>query len=86
MNLEYGVSIAESRLNTDIHSDHRDAMYRAFSFIERHGGPSLPGDTSESLMAHRKAAVDWLFAQKKVRDLVRSYDVFVENWGPVFPD
>lgn len=80
------MSIRESRLYQDVHLDHRDAMYRAMTFIARQGGPPLPGDTKEVLAAHREHARDWLLAQEDPGDLLSSYERFVQIWSPVFLD
>lgn len=78
--------VPESRLYQDVYLDHRDAMYRATTFIARQGGPSLPGDAMEVLIAHRERARDWLLAQEEPKDLLASYESFLKTWSPVFPD
>lgn len=45
--------VRECRLYQDVYLDHRDAMYRAMTFIARRGGSRLPGDAKEVLIAHR---------------------------------
>ena len=80
------MSIEESRLFQDLYLDHRDAMYRAMSFIERHGGPAVTGDTKEILVAHRGRARDWLCAHTDTGNLSKAYERFLENWSPVFRD
>jgi hypothetical protein len=76
----------QSRLYKDLYLDHRDAMYRALTFIERQGGPAVSGDTKEALMSQRDLARDWLFAQTAPQRLLREYEQFAKNWSPVFPD
>ena len=78
--------VRESRLYQDIYLDHRDAMYRAMTFIARRGGPRLPGDAKKVLFAHRERARDWLLAQEEPGDLLTAYERFLERWGPVFQD
>jgi hypothetical protein len=80
------VLVRQSRLYQDVNLDHRDAMYRAMTFIERRGGPKLPDHTKEDLIAHREQARDWLLGQLQPGDLLTAYDLFVERWSPVFPD
>ena len=79
-------AVRESRLYRDVHLDHRDAMYRAMTFIARRGGPSLPGDSKQALIAHRERARDWLLAEEEPSDLVAGYEHFLERWSPVFRD
>jgi hypothetical protein len=81
-----GTTIRESWLYRDLHLDHRDAMYRATTFIARQGGPPVPGDAKETLAAHRKQARDWLLAQEDPGDLLVAYERFVQSWSPVFSD
>lgn len=81
-----GTAIRESRLYRDLHLDHRDAMYRATTFIARQGGPPVPGDTKETLAAHREQFRDWLLTYEGPGDLVAAYERFVQSWSPVFPD
>lgn len=81
-----GTTIRESRLYRDLHLDHRDAMYRAMTFIARHGGPPVPGDEKETLAAYREQARDWLLAQEDPGNLLAAYERFVQTWSPVFPD
>ncbi|MCI0535976.1 MAG: hypothetical protein L0Z50_12190 [Verrucomicrobiales bacterium] len=78
------VTVRESRLYQDLDLDHRDAMYRAMTFVARHGGPPLPGDTKELLQAHRDEAKNWLLAQERVGVLLAAYEHFVQHWDPVF--
>ena len=80
------MSIRESRLYQDVHLDHRDAMYRAMTFIARQSGPPLPGDAKEVLAAHREQARNWLLAHEDPGDLLSSYERFVQIWSPVFLD
>lgn len=81
-----GTTIRESWLYRDLHLDHRDAMYRAMTFIARQGGPLVPGDAKETLAAHREQARDWLLAQEDPGDLLVAYERFVQSWSPVFSD
>lgn len=83
---ESATTIRESRLYRDLHLDHRDAMYRAMTFIARNGGPPVPGDAKEALAAHRERARDWLLAREAPGDLLADYESFVQTWSPVFPD
>lgn len=76
----------KSRLHEDLYLDHRDAMYRALSFIERRGGPALTGDTREILVNSRDRAREWLEAQSDSAGLSKAYEQFVETWSPVFHD
>ena len=78
--------VRESRLYQDVNIDHRDAMYRAMTFIARRGGPLLPGDAKEVLIAHRERARNWLLAQEEPGDLLTAYECFLERWSPVFLD
>jgi hypothetical protein len=78
--------VRQSRLYGDLHRDHRDAMYRAMTFIERQGGPPLAGDTTEVLVAHRERALTWLLLQPEPGDLLAAYESFAERWSPVFPE
>lgn len=80
------VFIRESRLYQDLSLNHRDAMYRAMTFIARRGGPSLPGDAKDVLTAHRERARDWLLAQEEPNDLFAAYERFLQSWNPVFLD
>ena len=75
-----------SRLHEDLYLEHRDAMYRALTFIERRGGPALTGDTMEILVNSRDRSREWLDAQNDRADLLKAYDQFVETWSPVFLD
>ena len=79
-------ALRESRLYQDLHLDHRDAMYRAMTFIARRGGPCPPGDSKEALIGHRGPARDWLLAQEEPSDLLAAYERLLERWSPVFPD
>lgn len=79
-------ALESSRLYQDLHLDHRDAMYRAMTFIERQGGPPLPGDRLEMLTAQRAVALDWLRAQRPAGELLAAYERFVRLWSPVFPE
>ncbi len=78
------MSIRESRLYKDLYLDHRDGMYRAMTFIAREGGPPLPGDAKEVLIAHRDRACDWLLAHGGGGDLLAAYERFLQHWNPVF--
>jgi hypothetical protein len=77
-------AIRESSLYRDLELDHRDAMVRAATFIARHGGPPVPGDTMDALRAHREPAKAWLLAQEGPGPLLADYDRFLEHWSPVF--
>ena len=79
-------ALRQSRLYQDVHLDHRDAMYRAMTFIARRGGPHPPGDSKAALIRHRAPAMDWLLAQGEPGDLLAAYERFLERWSPVFPD
>lgn len=74
------------RLYEDLYLEHRDAMYRALTFIERRGGPALTGDTREILVNSRDRSREWLDAQSDRADLLKAYDQFVATWSPVFLD
>lgn len=78
--------LRDSRLRRDLYLDHRDAMYRAMTFIARRGGPHLPGQTKEDLVTHRQEACDWLLAQEDPGELLDEYDHFWQSWSPIFPD
>jgi hypothetical protein len=80
------MGVKGSRLYQDLYLDHRDAMYRAMVFIAKQGGPALPGDAKEVLIAHRETARDWLLAQREQGDLLAAYARFLRLWSPVFPD
>ena len=80
------MGVRESRLYQDVYLDHRDAMFRATTFIARQGGPRLSGDAKEILIAQRERARDWLLAQEEPDDLLAAYECFLERWNPVFLD
>lgn len=71
--------VRECRLYQDVYLDHRDAMYRAMTFIARRGGPRLPGDAKEVLIADRDRAPDWMLAQEEPGDLFTAYKCFWER-------
>lgn len=73
-----------SRLARDLHLDHRDALYRALTFLARHGGPPVAGDTLAELAAQRQKALDWLNGRDDGASLVAAYEAFTRNWSPVF--
>jgi hypothetical protein len=79
-----GMLVRESRLYQDLYLNHRDAMYRAMTFIARRGGPPLPGDAKEVLTAHRERARDWLLAQEELTYFLAAYERFLQSWNPVF--
>jgi hypothetical protein len=78
--------IRESRLYQDLYLNHRDAMYRAITFIANNGGPGYSGDTKAELIAHRDQAHAWLIAQENLDELFAAYASFVARWSPVFPE
>lgn len=78
--------ILDSHLYEDLSLDHRDSIYRAMSFIARHGGPAPVGDEMEILLAHREPALEWLQSLKNPHELLEEYDEFVQTWSPVFLD
>jgi hypothetical protein len=78
--------VRESQLYQDLDLNHRDAMYRAMTFIARRGGPPPPGDKKDVLTAHRARARAWLLAQEEPGDLLAIYESFRRSWNPVFLD
>jgi hypothetical protein len=79
-------SLQGSRLAHDLHLNHRDSLYRALTFLARHGGLPVAGDTLEELAAQRQGALDWLDRRNDVASLVTAYEAFTRNWSPVFPE
>ncbi len=78
--------IRNSRLYQDLWLDHRDAMYRAMTFIAQRGGPATEDNTKQSLIMHRSKALNWLLAQKDLDCLLAAYEDYLRLWSPVFID
>lgn len=78
--------LRNSRLYKDLWHDHRDAVYRAMTFITEKGGPAPTSNTRRSLMMHRDQALNWLQTQPNLNRLLADYEDYWLRWNPVFID
>lgn len=87
-----GVSDADeysnSSLYLDLTADSRDAMYRAMSYIQRCGGPSIVGSADDllDLRVNRARHLDWLSGRQGVARIIGEYEEFRKRWSPVYTD
>ena len=77
-----------SLLQRDLAGDHRDARYRAMTFIAGHGGPpvAVAPDDAEGMTARSEAMQRWLAEQADPASLDAAYARHIQLWSPVFKD
>ena len=82
------MGIRASRLYQDLHSDSRDLMYRAMTYITRCGGPTIIGAPDEfaDLLAVRAPMLEWLLGRAERDRILEEYAEYLERWSPVFID
>jgi hypothetical protein len=75
-------------LHTDLTSGSRDSLYRAVSYVQQCGGPSLfgPADNLANLMKAGQKALQWLSERQDEDSLVDEYKGFLRRWSPIFLD
>ncbi len=82
------MAIRASHLYQDLHSDSRDLMYRAMTYITRCGGPTIigPPDELANLLASREPMLEWLLGRPEKDRIIEEYAEYLERWSPVFID
>lgn len=80
------MNLRQTELYHDLITDARDPLYRAISYLQRRGGPSIegPSDRLAPLQANRSRALVWLEAQKDREMIAAEYIDFKRNWSPIF--
>ncbi|WDT76827.1 MAG: hypothetical protein MPW16_06335 [Candidatus Manganitrophus sp.] len=82
------MDLRQTELYHDLMTDARDPLYRAFSYLQRRGGPPIEGlsDRLALLQANRSKMLAWLEAQKERERIAAEYIEFKRNWSPIFPE
>ena len=80
----------ENQLKADLLRGDKDQIYRAASYISRHGGPELPVELPHALIEWRPLGqkyAQWIDSKskKKIAVLLEGYAAYVETWSPAFP-
>jgi len=88
MDQNRNVRVRESLLYADLHTDSRDVLYCAMTYITRRGGPSIigPSDDLANLQANRGTVVKWLLEQQDQDEIVEDYIEYKKRWSPIFMD
>jgi hypothetical protein len=77
-----------SSLYGDLSSGSRDSLYRAISYIQRCGGPSISGshDDLSDLCANRARYLNWMMRRQDADRIIREYEEFRKRWSPFYID